>query len=131
MGDHGQHGCLPEGRDGAGDESTGCDVAGDGEEDHVVAGRVPHSFAFCANEWVTEPSLRDEIPRLHDSYLGEGKMAEACASRTHRRRGDPPPDGFEDRGSHRTACASAVDDPYSSSIGVVHGLAGSIQAGET
>jgi len=29
-------------------------------------GRVPHSFAFCANEWVTEPSLRDEIPRLHD-----------------------------------------------------------------
>jgi hypothetical protein len=94
-------------------------------------GRVPHSFAFCANEWVTEPSLRDEIPRLHDSYLGEGKLAEACASRTHRRRGDPPPDGFEDRGSHRTACASAADDPYSSSIGVVHGLAGSIRAGET
>jgi len=57
-------------------------------------------------------------------------MAEACASRTHRRRGDPPPDGFEDRGSHRTACASAIDDPYSSSIGVVHGLAGSIRAGE-
>jgi hypothetical protein len=41
VGDHGQHGFLPEGRDGAGDESTGCDVAGDGEEDHVVAGRVP------------------------------------------------------------------------------------------
>lgn len=44
-------------------------------------------------------------------------LAEACASRTHQRRGDPPPDGFEDRGSHRTACASAIDDPYSSSIG--------------
>src|SRR6185369_12692623 len=38
VGDHGKHGFLPEGRDGAGDESTGRDVAGDGEEDHVVAG---------------------------------------------------------------------------------------------
>src|SRR4029077_11076097 len=38
VGDHAKHGLLPEGRDGAGDESTGCDVAGDGEEDHLVAG---------------------------------------------------------------------------------------------
>ena len=38
VGDHAKHGLLPEGRDGAGDESAGCDVAGDGEEDHVVAG---------------------------------------------------------------------------------------------
>src|SRR5919198_5399668 len=38
IGDHAEHGRLPEGRDGAGDESAGCDVAGDGEEDHVVAG---------------------------------------------------------------------------------------------
>jgi hypothetical protein len=29
---------VTEGRDGAGDEGTGSDVAGDGEEDHVVAG---------------------------------------------------------------------------------------------
>src|SRR6202142_2724807 len=36
--DHAKHGLLPEGRDGAGDESTGRDVASDGEEDHVVAG---------------------------------------------------------------------------------------------
>src|SRR6266496_1477362 len=36
--DHGKHGFLPEGRDGAGHESTGRDVAGDGEEDHLVAG---------------------------------------------------------------------------------------------
>src|ERR1700745_235467 len=36
--DHAEHGSLSEGRDGAGDESTGCDVAGDGEEDHLVAG---------------------------------------------------------------------------------------------
>src|ERR1700678_904801 len=38
MRDHAEHGLLPEGRDGAGDESTGRDVAGDGEEDHLVAG---------------------------------------------------------------------------------------------
>src|SRR6201997_5426556 len=38
MRDHAKHGLLPEGRDGAGDESTGCDVASNGEEDHVVAG---------------------------------------------------------------------------------------------
>src|SRR5271154_5373131 len=37
MGDHAEHGSLAEGRDGAGDESTGRDVAGNGEEDHVVA----------------------------------------------------------------------------------------------
>jgi hypothetical protein len=35
-------------------------------------------------------------------------MAEASGSRTHRRRGDPPPAGFEDRGSHRTTCASII-----------------------
>src|SRR6266576_6937470 len=38
VGDHGKHGFLPEGRDGAGNESTGRDVASDGEEDHLVAG---------------------------------------------------------------------------------------------
>src|SRR5580704_6442210 len=38
IGDHAEHGSLSEGRDGAGDESTGRDVASDGEEDHVVAG---------------------------------------------------------------------------------------------
>src|SRR5579864_1917953 len=38
MGDHAEHGSLSEGRDGAGDESTGRDVASDGKEDHVVAG---------------------------------------------------------------------------------------------
>jgi hypothetical protein len=34
-----EHGLLPEGRDGAGDESTGRVVAGDGQEDYLVAGR--------------------------------------------------------------------------------------------
>jgi hypothetical protein len=41
MGDHAEHGRLSEGRDGAGDESTRRDVAGDGEEDHFVAGGGP------------------------------------------------------------------------------------------
>ena len=38
IGDHAGHGLLSEGRHGAGDENTGSDFAGDGEEDHVVAG---------------------------------------------------------------------------------------------
>jgi hypothetical protein len=38
VGDHAKHGLLAEGCHGAGDESTGRDVAGDGEEDDLVAG---------------------------------------------------------------------------------------------
>jgi hypothetical protein len=34
VGDHGRHGFLFEGRDGAGDESTGSNFASRGEEDH-------------------------------------------------------------------------------------------------
>src|ERR1700688_180041 len=37
IGDHAEHGSLSEGRDGAGYESTGRDVAGNGKEDYVVA----------------------------------------------------------------------------------------------
>jgi hypothetical protein len=40
IGDHAKHGILLEGRDGAGDESTGSDVAGNGEEDYVVSGSL-------------------------------------------------------------------------------------------
>src|SRR6266699_3401412 len=36
--DHAKHGFLLEGRDGAGNESTGSNLAGDGKTDHVVAG---------------------------------------------------------------------------------------------
>ena len=36
VGDYGRHVLLHEGRNGAGDEGTGSDVAGNGEEDHVV-----------------------------------------------------------------------------------------------
>jgi hypothetical protein len=35
-------------------------------------------------------------------------MAEACASRTHRRQENLPPAGFEDREDHRTPCASIL-----------------------
>ena len=42
VGDHAKHDLLPEGRSGAGDESTGSDFAGDGEEDHVVASGRDH-----------------------------------------------------------------------------------------
>ena len=38
VGDHAKHGLLPEGRNGAGNESAGRDIASDGEEDHLVAG---------------------------------------------------------------------------------------------
>jgi hypothetical protein len=38
VGDHARHGFLPEGRDGAGNESTGRHLAGTGEEYHMVAG---------------------------------------------------------------------------------------------
>src|SRR5208337_3576792 len=38
VGDHAKHDLLPEGRSGAGDESTGSDIASHGEKDHVVAG---------------------------------------------------------------------------------------------
>jgi hypothetical protein len=40
--DHGKHGILLEGRDGVGDESTGRDFAGDGEEDYLVPSGGDH-----------------------------------------------------------------------------------------
>src|SRR5271170_666026 len=42
VGDHAEHGGLLEGRDGAGDESTGSDLTGHGEEDYLVAGGRDH-----------------------------------------------------------------------------------------
>src|SRR5437667_397047 len=41
-GEHAKHVLLPEGRDGAGDESTGSDFATHGEKDHVVASGGEH-----------------------------------------------------------------------------------------
>ena len=42
VGDHAKHGKLLEGCDGAGDESTGRDIAGNGEEDNLVSGSGDH-----------------------------------------------------------------------------------------
>src|ERR1017187_7852352 len=42
VGEHGWHVLLLEGRDGAGDESTGSHLASHGEEDHVVASSGDH-----------------------------------------------------------------------------------------
>jgi len=44
VGDHAKHGLLLEDRHGAGNEDTGSDFAGDGEEDHVVAGSRDSGF---------------------------------------------------------------------------------------
>src|SRR5579862_4639705 len=53
--------------------------------------------------------LGDLRLRHHSSSsISLENLAEASGSRTHRRRGDPPPAGFEDRGSHRTTCASSI-----------------------
>ena len=55
MREHAKHGLLPEGRDGAGDESTGRDVAGDGQEDNVVAGSEVFRRARSEGpQWVTK-----------------------------------------------------------------------------
>src|SRR5258708_38991906 len=40
--DHAKHGFLLEGRDGAGNESAGSDLTGDGETDYLVAGGGDH-----------------------------------------------------------------------------------------
>ena len=42
VGDYGRYGLLLTGRDGAGDEGTGSNFAGDGEEDHLVASSRDH-----------------------------------------------------------------------------------------
>src|ERR1700686_4487159 len=49
-----------------------------------------------------------EFLQSHPALLVREEMAEASGGRTHRRRGDPAPAGFEDRDDHRTACASVL-----------------------
>ena len=46
-GDHAGHGLLPEGRHGAGDENTGSDFAGDGEEAPNVTSFVNYRTPFA------------------------------------------------------------------------------------
>jgi hypothetical protein len=46
--DHAKHGSLSKGRDGAGNEGTGRDVASDGEEDHTIFARCSEGcMGFC------------------------------------------------------------------------------------
>src|SRR5580704_19038841 len=63
------------------------------------------SFAIFINTLVPfRTGFRGGLPFPRRKTLGI--LAEASGGRTHRRRGDPPPTGFEDRDDHRTACAS-------------------------
>ena len=48
--EHGSHDLLLEGRSGAGDESTGSDLAGHGQEDHLVAGSGDYRHQRPAHE---------------------------------------------------------------------------------
>ena len=49
VGDHAKHGFLLEDRDGAGDESTGSDLTGDGQTDYLVAGGGDHRHQRSAD----------------------------------------------------------------------------------
>ena len=57
MRDHAEHGSLSEGRDGAGNESTGRNVADDGEEDHVVEGSIHCRIIPTGRKWLSAKSL--------------------------------------------------------------------------
>ena len=54
VGDHAKHGFLLEGRDGAGDESTGSNFAGYGEEDQLVASGGDHRHQRPADATLAE-----------------------------------------------------------------------------
>jgi hypothetical protein len=54
VGDHRRHGLLLEGHHGAGDEGTGSDFAGDGEEDYLVAGGGDHRHQRPADATLAE-----------------------------------------------------------------------------
>jgi hypothetical protein len=59
VGDHAQHDLLGEGRDGEGDESTGSDLAGHGQEDYVAAGSGNYRHQRPADvAWSTLPAPR-------------------------------------------------------------------------
>ena len=74
--DHAKHGFLPQGRDGADDESTGSNLAGDGETDHVVFGNstitVTASFGIAGFCGTKPPDLNDLVSRA-DTALYRAK----------------------------------------------------------
>src|ERR1035441_10595670 len=71
IGDHAEHGSLSEGRDGAGDESTGRDVASDCEEDHVVAGGGDSGHQRPAHAAVAGALRRRGLQRIAGPAAGE------------------------------------------------------------
>ena len=71
MREHAKHGLLPEGRDGAGDESTGRNVAGNGEEDHVVAGGGDSGHQRPAHATVAERYEEEGYNGLRDRRRGK------------------------------------------------------------
>src|SRR3984957_19751985 len=75
VGDQAKHGILLEGRDGAGEEITGSDVAGYGEEDYVVSGGGDH--------WHQRPA--------HAAVGGERYEEGGFRGLFDRRRGKPSP----------------------------------------
>src|SRR5229473_5187303 len=72
VGDHAKHGFLLEGRDGAGDESTGSDLTGDGETGFFRLEMRIHGMTVSA-VWVPALALvcrsRDQLPRLMGGSL--------------------------------------------------------------
>src|SRR5580700_2887373 len=71
VGDHAKHGILLEGRDGAGDESTGRDVAGHGEEDYVVSGSGDHGHQRPAHAAVAGTLRGERLSRAVDRRRGK------------------------------------------------------------
>src|SRR5712692_8632142 len=81
VGDDAKHGFLPEGRSGAGDESTGRDVAGHGEEDYVVAsgGDSRHqrpAHAALAGTLRTRGVQRVDGPAAGEAFAAAGAGGE-------------------------------------------------------
>ena len=64
VGDYAKHGILLEGRSGAGDEGTGSDLAGNGEEDYVVSGSRDHRHQRSAHAALAGALLGGGISRF-------------------------------------------------------------------
>src|ERR1039457_3691362 len=71
VGDHGRHGVLHAGRSGAGDEGTGSDFAGHGEEDHVVASGRDYWDQRPADAALARALRRVRVPGLVDRRRGK------------------------------------------------------------
>src|ERR1017187_10915779 len=79
VGDHAKHGILHEGRSGAGDESTGRDVAGNGEENYVVAGGGDSRHERPAHAALAGALRGRGIQRIDGPAAGEALAAAGAA----------------------------------------------------